>query len=201
MEDPMVNDSRSAAPMRGGQRRGGQMLAELGITLGFLLVLILAILEVGYLIYQQYDAINLAREAANLILRDNDLDVAEAAIRAAQLTRTFDSDVKLILSVVQLGSVGPSTNKPIIINRHVAGTLDGTSVLGDPPSSAYGPGPSYIANDPARDTSIQARTPLPHGLRLNAGESVFVAEVYVKRRDILRMSATDSPSLYAAAFF
>src|SRR6266446_2430432 len=84
----------------------GQTLAELGIVMPFLLFLLLGIFEVGYLIYQQYDAINFAREAANLMFRDDNLDHAETAIKAAQLTRSFDTDVKLILSVVKLGPAG-----------------------------------------------------------------------------------------------
>ena len=179
----------------------GQTLAELGIVMPFLIFLFLAIFQVGFLIYQQYDAINLAREAANLMRSDDNLDVAEAAIRAAQLTRKFDTDVKLVMSRLELGSPGgPNAAKPIIIHRHVAGTLAGASVLGDPPSSAYGPGPSYTANDPSKDTTIQA-LPLPNHLRINPGQSVFVAEVFIKRRDILPLSGNAQPNLYAVAFF
>ena len=53
----------------------------------------------------------------------------------------------------------------------------------------------------AFDATIQARTPLPNGLVLNPGQSVFVAEIYLKRRDILPLSAQAPRSLYAAAYF
>src|SRR5438093_636565 len=85
-------------------RSRGQTLAEFGITISLLIVLILGIFQVGYLIYQQYIAINLAREGANLALRETSLDVVEAAIRSAR--PDFDADTKLSLSVVQLGPPG-----------------------------------------------------------------------------------------------
>src|SRR5438132_7038424 len=180
MEDPMSTASNP-------RRSRGQTLAELGIVMPFVLILLLGIFQVSFLIYQQYDAINLAREAANITLRDEEhqLDPAVTAISVAQFTPNFDTDVKLILSVVKHPAPGeldgPNANKEIIVQRHVAGTLAGTSVLGDPPSSSYGPGPKYSATDMAFDATIQARTPLPNGLVLNPGQSVFVAEIYLKR--------------------
>jgi TadE-like protein len=192
------------------RRSRGQTLAELGIVMPLLMFLLLGILQIGFLIYQQYEAVNLAREAANLILRDEHLNVAEDAIKAAQLTRNFDTDVKLILSVVQLGaSPGPNADVPIVVQRHAAGTLAGDSILGDQPASSYQQPPmgapptddtyAYKALD-LKDQSIRATNPLPNGLTLNVNQSVYVAEVYLKRRDILPLSATARP-LYAVAYF
>jgi len=184
-------------------RSRGQTLAELGIVMPLLIFLLLGIFQVSFLIYQQYEAVNLAREAANLILRDEHLKVAEDAIKAAQLTRNFDTDVKLILSVVQLGSSpGPSAGVPIVVQRHTAGTLAGDSILGEQPAASYGQPPmddTYKALD-LKDKKIQANNPLPNGLTLNSTQSVYVAEVYLKRRDILPLSGT-ARNLYAVAYF
>jgi len=189
--------------MREASRRSrGQALAEFGIVLSLLMVLALGIFQVCYLIYQQYGAMNLAREGANLILRQSSLDIAESAIRAAQADPRFDADTRLLLSVVQLGSAGPNAGKPIITQRHAAGMPTGASLLGDPPSSSYGPGPTYTANDPAHDTSLQAKSPLPNGLQVNAGQSVYVAEIWVKRRDIMPLAGVRLPdTLYSIAYF
>jgi TadE-like protein len=189
--------------MREARRRSrGQALAEFGIVLSLLMVLALGIFQVCYLIYQQYGAMNLAREGANLILRQSSLDIAESAIRAAQADPRFDADTRLLLSVVQLGSAGPNAGKPIITQRHAAGMPTGASLLGDPPSSSYGPGPTYTANDPGHDTSIQAKSPLPNGLQVNAGQSVYVAEIWVKRRDIMPLAGVRLPdTLYSIAYF
>ena len=199
----------SRAPITGSEkmreesrRSRGQALAEFGIVLSLLMVVALGIFQVCYLIYQQYGAMNLAREGANLISRQSSLDVAESAIRAAQADPRFDADTRLVLSVVQLGAGGPNANKPIITQRHAAGMPTGASLLGDPPSSSYGPGPTYTANNPATDTSIQARSPLPNGLQLNPGQSLYVAEIWVKRRDIMPLAGVRLPdSLYSVAYF
>jgi len=199
----------SRAPLTGSEkmreasrRSRGQALAEFGIVLSLLMVLALGIFQVCYLIYQQYGAMNCAREGANLILRQSSLDIAESAIRAAQADPRFDADTRLLLSVVQLGSGGPNAGKPIITQRHAAGMPTGASLLGDPPSSSYGPGPTYTANDPGHDTSLQAKSPLPNGLQVNAGQSVYVAEIWVKRRDIMPLAGVRLPdTLYSIAYF
>ena len=199
----------SRAPLTGSEkmreasrRSRGQALAEFGIVLSLLMVLALGIFQVCYLIYQQYGAMNLAREGANLILRQSSLDIAESAIRAAQADPRFDADTRLLLSVVQLGSAGPNAGKPIITQRHAAGMPTGASLLGDPPSSSYGPGPTYTANDPGHNTSLQAKSPLPNGLQVNAGQSVYVAEIWVKRRDIMPLAGVRLPdTLYSIAYF
>ena len=148
----------------------------------------------------QYIAINLAREGANLALREKSLDVVESAIRSAR--PDFDADTKLILSVVELGPPGgPTAGDPIITQRHVAGTLTGASVLGEPPPSSYGAGPTYTAKD-FSDSSIRARAPLPNSLTIRQGQSVYVAEIYLKRRDITPLAGVQLPnSLYSVAYF
>src|SRR5438128_1321164 len=78
--------------------------------------------------------------------------------------------------------------------------------LGEPDSSAYQVDDPYTATDQAQahDTSIRATDPLPNGLQINpgTGQSVYVAEVYRKRRDIVPLAGVDLPdSLYSAAYF
>ena len=195
---PSLTGPEQTREARGRSR--GQTLAEFGITISLLIVLILGIFQVGYLIYQQYMAINLAREGANLALRETSLDVVEAAIRSAR--PDFDADTKLILSVVQLGPKGgPNAGEPIITQRHAAGTLTGASVLGEPPPSSYGAGPTYTAKD-LLDKQIRARTPLPNSLTILPDQSVYVAEIYLKRRDITPLAGVQLPnSLYSVAYF
>ena len=193
------------SPARPGETRDtrrhsrGQTLAEFGVTLPLLMAVILGIFQVSYLIYQQYVAVNLAREGANLILRKSPFDTAAAAIRLAD--PQFDADTSLILSVVQLGTApGPNLGNAIIIQRHAWGMSTGKSVLGDPPSSSYDPKNDYTAMDLARDSSIQAKSPLPNGLLINPGQLVHVAEIYRKRRDIVPLTGVPD-SLYSVTYF
>ena len=194
---------------RARQRSRGQALAEFGITISLLLVVILGIFQVSYLIYQQYVALNLAREGANLILRDTStrsFDATFSAIRSAVADPQF-ADTRLILSVVQLGTdPGPNEGNPIIMNRHAWGMSTGASVLGEPPSDSYydpavdaaAADKNYAAKDPKNDQRIQAK--LPNGLQLVASQSVYVAEIYRKRRDIMPLAGVPD-SLYSVAFF
>ncbi len=185
---------------RAKRRSRGQALAEFGVTISLLLVVLLGIFQVSYLIYQQYVALNLAREGANLILRQSTFDDAAAAM--AQADPQFDANTRLILSVVELGPPGgPNADKAIITQRHAWGMPVGASALGDPPSGSYLDGAkNYVAKDPARDTSIQAT--LRNGLQINKGQLVFVAEIYRKRRDIVPLAGTQLPdSLYSVTYF
>jgi len=184
-----------------GRRSRGQTLAEFGVVLSLLMTVILGIFQVSYLIYQQYVAVNLAREGANLILRQSPFDAAASAIRTGLGDPQFDANTRLILSVVQLGTApGPNLGNAIIIQRHAWGMSTGKSVLGDPPSSSYDPKNDYTAMDLARDSSIQAKSPLPNGLLINPGQLVHVAEIYRKRRDIVPLTGVPD-SLYSVTYF
>src|SRR5436189_2772314 len=95
-------------------RSRGQALVEFGITLPFLLVVIMGTFQLSYLIYQQYTVLNLAREGANLILRDttqSSFDVTAAAIQTAlaESLPQFNADTRVILSVLQVGPTGGPT--------------------------------------------------------------------------------------------
>lgn len=184
------------------RRSRGQTLAEFGITISLLMVVLLGIFQVSYLIYQQYVALNLAREGANLILRQATFDDAASAIQSAVAEPAFNADTRLILSVVQLGpSPGPNAGAPIIIQRHTWGMSTGASVLGDPSPSLYGGSPkNYTAND-FNDISIRAKAPLPNGLTIIPTQSVYVAEIYRRRRDIVPPGLKLPDSLYAVAYF
>jgi len=184
---------------RAKRRSRGQTLAEFGVSISLLMVVFLGIFQVSYLIYQQYVALNLAREGANLILRQSTFDDAAAAMVKAD--PQFDANTRLILSVVELGGPGPMENRPIITHRHAWGMPTGASVLGDPPSGSYLDGDkNYLAKDPVRDTNIQAT--LRNGLQVNKGQSVYVAEIYRKRRDIVPLAGVEFPdSLYSVTYF
>src|SRR2546425_7976741 len=111
---------------RAKRRSRGQALAEFGVTISLLLVVLLGIFQVSYLIYQQYVALNLAREGANLILRQGSFDEAASAIGSALGDPQFQrGDTRLILSVVQLGPPGQNEGRPIITQRHAWGMPTG----------------------------------------------------------------------------
>ena len=183
----------------------GQTLAEVAIVLPLLLTLCIGTLQLGFVLYQGHVVRKVAREAANLLSRQANFDATAAAIQTSlPHLGGFDPNAKLILSVVQLGVGGANAGQPIIAQRLEVGSLGGNSIIGNPPSTAFGSGPNYPALDPNNNTSLLTGT-LPNGLTVTAGDAIFVAELYINRRDIAQIAwpfaiAFDD-HLYANAIF
>jgi hypothetical protein len=189
--------------MRNRRREAGQALAEFGIVLPPLLLLVLGIIEVGYALFQVQIVTNLSREGSNLISRNTSIHDAETAINAAATTGPvrIDANTEVVFSIITLGTGGSNNNKPIIAQRHsIGGFTTANSRLGNPAQTAYGPSPDYRATDLNNDTSIQVSGPLPNGLTLNAGESVYVTEVMTKRTSIVPFIPLPA-TLYGSAYF
>ena len=183
----------------------GQSLVEFAMVLPLMLTLALGIMEVGYALYENHLIISMAREGSNLISRQTTLSEAEAAIVAASAGPVnLSNDGKLIFSVVRLGSSGANLDKPIITQRHTVGMINGSSVLGDPPSSSYNSGPNYTAKNPDNDISVRVNGPLPNGLTLTAGQSFYITEIYTKHDAITpfeKLGIALPTQLYASAYF
>jgi hypothetical protein len=92
----------------------------------------------------------------------------------------------------------PATTEPADrIQRHAIRARE-QSVLGDPPTSAFGGAPDYNALDPSDDGRLLAT--LPDGYTLQAGQSLFVTEIYTRRERIVDVGELPDV-LYASAFF
>ena len=183
----------------------GQSIVEFAMVLPFMLTLVLGIIEVGYALYENHIIIAMAREGSNLISRQSTLSEAEAAIvTASSGPVNLSNDGKLIFSVVRLGTGGANLNQAIISQRHVVGTINANSVLGDPPTSAYDNGPNYTAKNPDNDLSVRVSGPLPNGLTLTAGQSFYITEIYTTRQAITpfeKFGIALPTRLYASAYF
>jgi len=186
----------------------GQALAELGILLPFLCLLLFGVIEFGWALFQSNVIRGYAREASNLISRNRSLEEAEAAIVAASHAGgpvkigANESDSRMILSVVTLGAGGANKNAAIVVQRHSIGNLVASSVLGDQSQDAYGPGPDYDAENPSENPSIRVSGQLPNGYVLTPGQSLFVTEIFTRREAIVDFAPIVFPeTLYASAFF
>jgi len=188
-----------------GRRTRGQALAEFGIVLPFLAMVLLGVVEFGYAIYHSLLIDAVAREGSNLIARDTTMTDAEAALRAgAQGPVQFDSNGRVIFSVIKLGTGGSNNGQPIIAQRYAFGGLSVTSVLGTPPSASYAGSPDYKAVNADNDSSIRITGALPNGLTLSTGQSVYVTEVFVRHSTVSpinRLGVTLPSTLYASAYF
>ena len=186
--------------MRGRRHEAGQALFEFGVTLPILMALVLGVIEFGYALFQIQLVTSMAREGSNLIARQVTINDAEAALQTMSGLVRFDANSTLIFSVVRLGVGGVNNNVPIIVQRHSVGAFAASSVLGDPPQSAYQGSPDYNAYDPDNDGSIRVSGVLPNGLTLTPGESVYVTEVFTQRTSIVPFLPLPA-TLRASAYF
>jgi len=186
--------------MRGRRHEAGQALFEFGVTLPILMALVLGVIEFGYALFQIQLVTSMAREGSNLIARQVTINDAEAALQTMSGLVSFDANSTLILSVVRLGVGGANNNVPIIVQRHSVGAFAASSVLGDPPQSAYQGSPDYNAYDPDNDGSIRVSGVLPNGFTLTPGESVYVTEVFTQRTSIVPFMPLPA-MLHASAYF
>jgi hypothetical protein len=167
---------------RSQRRTRGQTVTEFALAAPVLLLFMLGVSDVGYGIYQSQVIATLAREGANLISRHGTLADAETALRAvASGPVAFDTNGTVILSVLKLGTGGANKDKPILAQRHRFGALNVPSALGDPPAGAFRSDPEHAAVDALHDPRLRVDEPLPHGLTLVPGESIYVAEVHLRR--------------------
>ena len=172
-------------PSRTGSR--GQTLTELAFLSPVLLLFLLGVGDTGYALYQTHRATAFSREGANLIARYETFDDTSALLQAvATAPLDVDADRAVILSVLKLGTGGSNKNQAIVTQRLRFGSLGTASVLGDPASAAFGNDANHKALDPDDDARLRAPLPLPNGLTLVAGQSVYVVEVYHRRRSIGR---------------
>jgi hypothetical protein len=185
----------------------GQTLAELGIMMPFLCLLLFGVIEFGWVLFQSNAIRGYAREASNLISRNRSLEDAEKAIVAASNAGgpvkigADESDSRMILSVVTLGTSGANQNEAIVVQRHSIGNLTANSVLGEQSQGAYGPPPGYDAES-RNNPSIRVSGPLPNGYVLTPGQSLFVTEIFTRRGTIADFAPLVFPDiLYASAFF
>jgi len=186
--------------MRDRKHEAGQALFEFGVTLPILMALVLGVIEFGYALFQIQLVTSMAREGSNLIARQVTINDAEAAIQTMSGLVRFDTNSTLIFSVVRLGVGGANNNVPIIVQRHTMGAFAASSVLGDPPQSAYEGSPDYNALDPDNDETIRVSGALPNGLTLMPGESVYVTEVFTQRTSIVPFLPLPA-TLRASAYF
>lgn len=183
----------------------GQSVVEFAMVLPFMLMVALGVIEMGYALYEDHLIVKLAREGSNLISRNSTLAEAETALQAATAPPVaFNANGKLTFSVLKLGTGGANLNKAIISQRRVIGTLNASSILGSPPSSAYSGSPNYSAVDADNDSTIRVSGALPNGLTLVAGQSVYVTEVYTHHNYITpfdKFGYLLPDKLYASAYF
>lgn len=110
---------------RRGRGDSGQATVEVALVLPFLVVLLLAMAQVGLIIRAQVMVIHSAREAARAVAVDTDADATEAVLRASTLDAARTTvDVS--------GSLDPGGHVTVTVNYTVAPSVPlAGSLIGD----------------------------------------------------------------------
>jgi hypothetical protein len=183
----------------------GQTLIEFALALPFLLLVVLGVVEVGYMLLDQHVVTKLSREGSNLISRNTTLQDAATAMRGmATRPVNFDSNSKLIFSVIkQVGTVGTTNfNKPVLYERYEYGSLSATSTLATRGKGSFGSPPEYQASNSDNDSNLQV-TNLPPNLMITGG-MLYVTEIYTRHPLITPLSGLGPKvptTLYSIAYF
>jgi len=187
------------------RREAGQSIIEFAIILPLLLVVVLGVVEVSYALMDQHVVTKLTREGSNLISRDTSLKDAATVLKSmAGRPVNFDSNAKVIFSIVMKGATTGSTNfgKDILYGRYEYGALAATSVLQTVGGSSF-PAPDYQATNPDGDGGLQLNG-LPAGLVVGSGSMIYVTEVWSKHELITpfdKFGVTVPNVLYSIAYF
>jgi hypothetical protein len=184
----------------------GQSLLEFGLCLPLLLVIVLAVGEIGLALTRTHTVTRLAREASNLISRGTTLeDAATALDTMGSGSLDFNADSKLILSVIKRGATTGTTNydKLILYQRYEFGQLAAESKLKIAGSGAFDTSEDHVAVDSDNNGGLQL-TNLPAGLIVARGGMLYVTEVFSDNPPITplgRFGVSVTETLYSIAYF
>jgi hypothetical protein len=187
------------------RRDAGQSIVEFAIIMPLLLVIVLGVVEVSYALMDQHVVTKLSREGANLISRDTSLKDAATVLKSMSSRPVdFDTNSRLILSVIRKGAATGTTNygKDILYGRYEIGAIAGSSVLQAKGAASF-PAPDYVATNPDSDSTLQLAG-VPAGLVIGPGSMVYVAEVFTKHELITpfdKFGVQVPDVLYSIAYF
>ena len=178
-----------------GHPESGQSALEFGLSLPFLVAIVVGTFAVGMLLDRHMTVTQLSRNAGNMYARGIDfgsLQNQQVLLRAASgmgmTPTTGDGVIYLSLVIMAPPGSGANENQPVIAQRFQIGDPSvGTSVVGMPPAAANGSVPNYF-NDPA------AIATLPSGITnvMVASDRIFVSEVFHHPR-LLRFPGIVAP--------
>jgi Flp pilus assembly protein TadG len=183
----------------------GQTLIEFAIVLPLLVLVVLGVVEVGYLLLDQHVVTKLTREGSNLISRNTSLqDAGNAMTSMATPPVNFASGSTLIFSVIRNVATTGATNynQPVLYARYQVGNLARSSALSTRGSASFGLPPDYQASNSDNDSNLQV-TNLPPNI-VTLGQMLYVTEIYSSHTSITPLAnfgVTVPQTLYSIAYF
>jgi len=183
----------------------GQTLIEFSIIMPFLLLIVLGVVDVSYLLFDQHIVTKLSREGSNLISRNTSLQDAATAVKSMSSPPVnFASGSKIIFSVIRNVPTAGASNfgKPILYQRYVYGSVAGASTIVTRGAGSFGSGPDYQANNSDNDTNLQI-TSLPPNM-VATGAMLYVTEIFSPHPHLTpidKFGVTLPTTLYSIAYF
>jgi hypothetical protein len=200
----MTADIRLTA--RGPSSGRGQSLIEFALVLPFLLLVVLGVIEVGHVLFEQQVVTRLSREGSNLISRDVSLLDAVTALKSmSHAPIDFDNGSRVILSVIKRGGTVGTANydKLILYQRYEYGTLTAQSALRTSGGGSFGAAPDYIAANSDTDPRLQLTNVANNLITVKGGMS-YVTEIFATHATItpaFRFGVNVPAILYSIAYF
>jgi Flp pilus assembly protein TadG len=184
----------------------GQSLVEFAIALPLVILVVLGVVDFGYVLLDEHVVTKLTREGSNLISRDTTLQDAATALQAMNtppVDLTKSSTVILsVLKTVQTAGAG-NFNKTILYERYQVGAIGAQSTLQTRGAGAFGPAPNYVAVNSDNDVNLQV-TNLPASVNVPLGELEYVTELFSNHTLLTPLNSfgVQLPTvLYSIAYF
>jgi hypothetical protein len=197
---------RTSGGRPAGSADRGQSLVEFALVLPLLMLVVLGVVEVGHMLFEQHVVTRLTREGSNLISRDVSLQDTITALKTMSTPPVdLDNGSRVILSVVKRGATVGSANydRLILYQRCEYGSMAAQSALQTAGTGSFGGPPDYIAANSDTDTRLRV-TNVPDSLVTVKGGMVYITELYSTHTTItpvFRFGVIVPGTLYSIAYF
>jgi hypothetical protein len=186
----------------------GQSIVEFALVLPLALMIVLGVIEFGYLLLDEHIVTRLSREGSNLISRDTSLHDAGTAITSmASPPVNFATTSTVIFSVLEVGATTGTANygSLILYERYQLGPLPCTSQMTTAGAGSFGGPPNYDAANGDTDSSLQITNKNLAASLVPVGGLLYVTEIctqHVPITPLAQLAGILVPqTLYSIAYF
>ena len=193
---------RPIVPFRLRSERG-QSIVEFAVTLPFIMLITLGVVETSQALMQQHVTTKMAREGSNMISRETRLTDAATVLRnMSSNPGGFNSSTRVIFSVLMLSNTGTNNGQIVLYQRYETGdmSLPGSRLNG---SGTFVAANDYAATNPHNTPSLRV-TNAPTNVVTVPGGMIYVTEVYTRYNLLTPVPNIGLPipqQLYSVAYF
>ncbi len=181
----------------------GQSIVEFAMTLPFIMLVTLGVIETSQALMQQHVTTKVAREGSNMISRETQMvDAGNVLRNMSSAPASFNTNTLVIFSVLMLSNTGSNNGQIVLYQRYSIGNSSlGSSRLNG--SGTFNAANDYTAANPHNTTSLRV-TNAPSNIVTVPGGLIYVTEVYTRYTTLtpVRNLGLPIPSvLYSVAYF